>query len=141
MKQIARNLVDPVDGFLRGASYLIHDRDPLFTKAFTAILESEGVACVKIPAQSPNCNPHAERFVKTIKYECLNHFIFFGERHLRHVLKEFLEHYLAERFHQGLGGQLVNGQAGSANDKGTEAPITCRSRLGGLLNYYDRAAA
>ena len=105
MKQIARNLVDPVDGFLRGASYLIHDRDPLFTKAFTAILESESVACVKIPAQSPNCNPHAERF------------------------------------HQGLGGQLVNGQAGSANDKGTEAPITCRSRLGGLLNYYDRAAA
>ena len=141
MKQIARNLVDPVDGFLRGASYLIHDRDPLFTEAFTAILESEGVGCVKIPAQSPNCNPHAERFVKTIKYECLNHFIFFGERHLRHVLKEFMDHYLAERFHQGLGGQLVKGQAGSANDSGTDAPIICRSRLGGFLNYYHREAA
>ncbi|MGA7743670.1 MAG: hypothetical protein WCE40_17725 [Polyangia bacterium] len=67
MKQIARNLVDPVEGFLRGATHLIHDRDPLFTESFTAILKSGGVECVKIPARSPNCNPHAERFVKTIK--------------------------------------------------------------------------
>jgi len=72
MKQVARNPTDPVDGFLRGAKYLIHDRDPLFTEAFTAILGSRGVKSVKIPAKSPNCNPHAERFVRTIKYECLN---------------------------------------------------------------------
>jgi hypothetical protein len=65
MKQVARNLTDPVDGFLRGAKYLIHDRDPLFTAAFIAILEAGGVKSVKIPAQSPNCNPYAERFVKT----------------------------------------------------------------------------
>jgi putative transposase len=51
------------------------------------------VESVKIPAQSPNCNPYAERFVKTIKYECLNHFIIFGERHLRRLIKEFVEHY------------------------------------------------
>ena len=70
MKQVARNLTDPVDGFLRGAKYLIHDRDPLFSKAFIAILKAGGVKSVKIPAQSPNCNPYAERFVKTIKYEC-----------------------------------------------------------------------
>jgi len=86
---------------------LVHDRDPLFTLAFTAILRSRGVESVKIPAKSPNCNPHAERFVKTIKHECLNHFIFFGERHLRHVFKEFVAHYLTELFHQGLDGQLV----------------------------------
>jgi putative transposase len=116
-------------------------RDPLFTEAFSAILESEGVGCVKIPAQSPNCNPHAERFVKTIKYECLNHFIFFGERHLRHVVKEFMAHYLAERFHQGLGGQLVTGQASPRSDNGTDTPIICHSRLGGFLNYYHREAA
>ena len=142
MKQVARNLTDPVDGFLRNAKYLIHDRDPLFTEAFAAILGTGGVECVKIPASSPNCNPHAERFVKTIKHECLNEFIFFGERHLRYVVKEFMAHYLAERFHQGIGGQLVNGQAGSANDNGTNgARIACRSRLGGFLNYYHRQAA
>jgi len=72
MKQVARNLTDPVDGFLRKAKYLIHDRDPLFTEAFADVLRARGVASVKIPASSPNCNPHAERLVKTIKYECLN---------------------------------------------------------------------
>jgi len=66
MKQVARNLTDPIHGFLRGAKYLIHDRDPLFTEAFVAILRTSGVASVKTPAKSPNCNPHAEPFVKTI---------------------------------------------------------------------------
>jgi putative transposase len=141
MKQMARNLVDPVEGFLRGATHLIHDRDQLFTESFTAILKSGGVECVKIPARSPNCNPHAERFVKTIKYECLNQFIFFGERHLRDVIREFVEHYHTERFHQGLGGQLIKSQPGSANDNGSNGSIACHSRLGGLLNYYHRAAA
>jgi hypothetical protein len=136
MKQIARNLTDPVDGFLRGAKYFIHDRDPLFTEAFTAILRSRGVEGVKTPAKSPNGNPHAERFVKTIKYECLNHFVFFGERHLRYVVKEFVDHYLTERFHQGIGGQLVRVQAGPANDNRTGGQIVCRSRLGSLLNYF-----
>ena len=63
MKQVARNLTDSMDGFLRDAKYLIHDRDPLFTEAFETILREGGVECVKIPAQSPNCNPYAERFV------------------------------------------------------------------------------
>jgi len=99
MKQVDRNMTDPMDGFLRGAKYLIHDRDPLFSKVFIAILKAGGVKSVKIPAQSPNCNPYAERFVKTIKSECLNHFVIFGERHLRHLTNEFVEHYLTERFH------------------------------------------
>jgi hypothetical protein len=73
MKQIARNLTVRVEGFLQGAKYLIHDRNPLLTDAFAAIFGTRGVECVKIPAQSPNCNPYAERFVKTIRYECLNH--------------------------------------------------------------------
>jgi putative transposase len=103
MKQVARNLTDPVDGFLRGAKYLIHDRDPLFSKAFIAILKAGGVKSVKIPARSPNCNPYAERFVKSIEYECLNHFVIFGERHLRYLVNEFVQHYMTEWFHQGLG--------------------------------------
>ena len=68
---------------LAARRYLIHDRDPLFTEAFEAILRGRVVRCVRIPARSPNCNPHAERFVETIKYECLNHLVLFGERHLR----------------------------------------------------------
>ena len=76
-----------MDGFLQGAKYLIHDRDPLFTDAFAGIFGTRGVECVKLPAQSPSCNPYAERFVKTIRYECLNHLIFFGEQHLRCVVK------------------------------------------------------
>ena len=141
MKQMARNLTDSVDGFLRKARYLIHDRDPLFTEAFEAILRERGVECVRIPAQSPNCNPHAERFVRTIKYECLHQFVFFGERHLLYVVKEFMAHYHRERFHQGLGGQLIERQAGRADEIGARGKVVCRSRLGGLLNFYDREAA
>ena len=96
---------------------------------------------MKIPARSPNCNPHAERFVKTIKYECLNQFIFFGERHLRDVIKEFVEHYHTERFHQGLGGQLIKSQPGSANDNAARGLIACRAGHSGLLNYCQREAA
>jgi hypothetical protein len=85
---------------------------------------------VNIPAQSPNCNPHAKRFVKTIRYECLNQFVFFGERHLGHVVKAFMAHYRAERFHQGLGGQLIKKPAGSAKENGVHGKVICRSRLG-----------
>ncbi len=146
MKQIARNLTDPFDGFFRRAKYLIHDRDTLFTDAFVAILRERGVACVKTPAMSPNCNPHAERFVRTIKHECLNHFVFFGERHLRFVIKEFVAHYMDERFHQGIGGKLVRGglacpDPGRRNDAfAARKKVLCRSRLGGLLNFYHHRA-
>jgi hypothetical protein len=141
MKQIVRNLLDLADGFLRNATYLIHDRDPVFTEAWTALLESGGVKCVPIPAQSPHCNPYAERFVKTVRNECLDHFVIFGERHLRHLLKEFGEHYLTERHHQAIGSQIIRPRAAPSNDNGTLGVIGCRSRLGGLLNYYGRDAA
>jgi len=141
MLQMARNLLDPEDGFLRKASHLIHDRDPLFTKAWTALLKSDGVKCAPIPAQSPNCNPHAERFVKTIRNECLDHFVIFGERHLRYLIKQFVEHYLTERFHQGIGSRIIMPKTISSNDDAMIGPIACRSRLGGLLNFYNRKAA
>ena len=113
----------------------------MLTDAFVAILAAGGVKSVKIPAQSPNCNPHAERFVKTIKYEYLNNFVIFGERHLRYLIKQFVEHYLAERFHQGIGGELIRKQVGPINDNGAIGEVACRSRLGGMLNYYHREAA
>ena len=122
------------------ARRLIHDRDPLFTDAFRGLLRSSGVEPVKLPAKSPNLNPHAERFVKSIKYECLNNFVFLGERHLRHVVNEYMAHYLEERRHQALDGQLIR-PSGAANDTPAEGPIRCKQRLGGMLNYYYREAA
>ncbi len=91
-----------------------------------------------LPARSPNLNPHAERFVKSIKYECLNNFVFIGERHLRHVINEYMVHYLEERYHQGLEGRLVRPATTNKSENGR---IRCRQRLGGMLNYYYRAAA
>jgi putative transposase len=99
------------------------------------------VKCVPIPAHSPNCNPHAERFVKTVRSECLDHFALFGERHLRHLLREFCAYYHRVRFHQGLGGKLVRPLPEGRNDNTTGDRVDCRSRLGGLLNFYHREAA
>ena len=141
MMQITRNLLDPVEGFLRNASYLVHDRDPLFTEAWTDLLKSGGVVSVPIPAQSPNCNPHAERFVRTVRTECLDHLVIFGERHLRHLLREFVAHYNTERYHQGLGGRLVRPTLAPSNDNAATGAIRCRPRLGGLLKFYHREAA
>lgn len=72
MTQIARNLTDCVDGVLIGKRYLLHDRDPLFTDEFRGVLAAAGVKCLRLPARSPNLNSVAERFVLSIKSECLN---------------------------------------------------------------------
>jgi transposase InsO family protein len=138
MKQVARNLTDGIDGFLKGMRYLIHDRDPLFTDEFRNILRAAGVKCLKLPAQSPDLNAYAERFVLSIKSECLNKLIPLGERHLRHAVSEFVEHYHLERNHQGLDNQLLTRPSLPTNDN---ARIEKHERLGGLLNYYYRCAA
>ena len=137
MQQIARNLTDDVDGFLKGMRYLIHDRDPLFTDAFREVLRGARVECLKLPAHSPNLNAFAERFVLSIKSECLNKLVLLGEWHLRHAVTEFVEHYYDERNHQGLENQLLTPTALPANDN---EPIVRRQRLGGLLNFYFRPA-
>jgi putative transposase len=104
-------------------------------------LRTSGVECVAIPANSPNCNAHAERFVKTIRNECLDHMVLFGESHMRHVVREYVAHYISERYHQGAGSAIIRPGVRAANDNGTLTEIRCRSRLGGLLNYYHREAA
>ncbi len=107
MSQIARNLTDAEDGFLNGTRYLIHDRDPLFTRAFRELLKLYGVEPVKLPARSPNLNAYAERFVRSIKSECLAQIIPLGERHLCQAVKEYSEHYHIARNHQGLDNELI----------------------------------
>jgi transposase InsO family protein len=136
MAQIARNLTDSGDGSLRDARYLIHDRDSMFTRQATAILKAAGVQTVRLPARSPNLNAYAERWVRTIRQECLRRIIPLGEAHLRQILREFVEHYERERNHQGVDNRLL--VAAPMNDQG---PVERRERLGGMLNFYHRLAA
>ena len=138
MKQVGRNLTDVEDGALTGVSYLIHDRDPLFTRAFIEILRSSGVKPVKLPARSPDLNAYAERFVRSIKSECLSQIIPLGERHLRNAVKEFTEHYHFECNHQGLNNRHIDDNHVEPDLK---AAIGCHERLGGILKYYHRLAA
>ena len=135
--QLARNLTDPESGFLMDSRFLIHDRDPLFTEAFEIALTSSGVRPIKLPARSPNLNAYAERFVRSIKSECLAQVIPFGERQLRRAVKEYTEHYHRERNHQGLGNELINLHLEDYREGGA---IECRERIGGLLRHYRRAA-
>ncbi len=137
MTQIARNLTDAGDGFLNGARDLIHDRDPLFTETFREVLGSSGVSTVKLPARSPDLNAYAERFVLSIRSECLDQLIPLGECHLRKAVREYTEHYHAERNHQGRGNELIETPCEEPN---LDATVECQERLGGVLKYYRRAA-
>ena len=138
MMQVARNLTDAGDGFLSGARYLIVDRDPLCTAAFRSLLAGSGVEALRLPAKSPNLNAFAERFVLSIKAECLWRMVPLGERHLRRAVREYMEHYHHERPHQGLDNELIAPLG--ADEIGT-GPVRRRERLGGTLNHYYRAAA
>ncbi len=138
MKQIARNLTDCDAGFLTGTGHLIHDRDPLFTEGFRKLLKHSGVETVKLPARSPNLNAYAERFVRSVKSECLAQIIPLGERHLRKAVKEYTDHYHSERNHQGLDNELIEKRS---DEPDMDRAVACRERLGGILNYYHRRAA
>ena len=138
MKQIARNVTDPVDGFLLGKRYVLMDRDTKFCPAFRAILKDSGAKPLLLPPRSPDLNAFLERFIRSIKSECLSRMIFFGENRLRRAVTAYLEHYHGERNHQGLDNQLIqpDGEVGTGTGE-----IECRQRLGGLLRYYHRKAA
>ena len=114
---------------------MIHDRDPLFTQKFESILKTAGVESVKLPPRSPNLNAHAERFVRSVKEECLSHLILSSEDQLRYVLSEYLQYYHHERIHQGIN-KIIEPQ-----HEGNQGEIICIERLSGLLkSYYPKAA-
>jgi transposase InsO family protein len=138
MLQVSRNLSDAEDGFLREKKYLLMDRDAKFSEEFRGILEQTGVKAVRLPPRSPNLNPNLERFMRSIKEECLERMIFFGEKSLQNAVSEFLTHYHQERNHQGCNNQLL--QPGIEVGR-TAGDVECRERLGGMLRYYYRQAA
>jgi len=135
MAQVAKNLTMLGDGFLNGMDYLILDRDTKFTAEFKTILEDVGVQIVPISYQAPNMNAFSERWVRSIKDECLGRMILFGERHLRLAINEYIAHYHGERAHQGLGNELIEPGPDSRTGDVVES-----ERLGGLLRSYRRAA-
>src|SRR5712672_2472796 len=138
MQQIARNVTMEGCGALRDCCYLLHDRDTKYTISFRAIIESGRVKTLPLPARSPNLNAYAERWVRSVKEECLSKIIVFGERSLRRALSEYVAHYQAERNHQGKSNVLLFRQVTQTRH---EEPVQCRERLGGLLNYYHQEAA
>jgi transposase InsO family protein len=139
MMQIARNVTMEEWGFLSPGQYLIHDRDTQFCAAFQHIIDAAGVTLVPLPPRSPNLNAYAERWVRSVKEECLSRLLLFGEASLRHALTQYVDHFHHERNHQGKGNVLLFPMV--SQDIVCQGPVQCRERLGGLLKYYARDAA
>ena len=137
MKQQARNLTG-FEGELEQAKYLIHDQDKKYCDAFIEIMEDSGTKCIKTAVMKPNMNAYAERFVRSIKEECLSHFMLFSEKQLRYVISEYVEFFHYERRHQGLKHHITPFPNELYQHKQDGGQIIKQSRLGGILNTYYR---
>jgi putative transposase len=135
MRQVGRTCTTADEGLLHDHRVLLCDRDRKWSGEVRRLLGDAGIRVVQTPLHAPNANAHAERFVRSIKEECLDRMIPIGERHFRQAVAEFVDHYHHERNHQGLGNALIDGV-----NQQTGRRIRRRPRLGGLLNYYERAA-
>jgi len=140
MLRVGRGLLDCEDGVLAAKRKLIIDRDTKYCGEFRAVLVNSGCDIIRLPPCSPNLNAYAERFIGSIKAECLDRLIFFGEASLRRAIREYMAHYEHERHHQGLRNRLL---VAAANDGvfGSARCVGGRSRLGGMLNFYHTQAA
>jgi hypothetical protein len=138
MEQIARNVTMDGRGIPCSCRYLLHDSDTKCSAAFRAMIESTHIDTLPLPARSPNLNADAERWVRSVKGECLSKIIPFGERPLGRAVNDYLAHYHTERNHQGKNNVLLFPQIAETR---RAKPVRCRDRLGELLRYYHRAAA
>jgi putative transposase len=123
-------------------THIVRDRDSKFTKRFCKKLEDKGIQFRPTPPRSPNMNPFAESWVRTVKHECLNHFMVLGEKHVQYLLGEFVAHYPEQRPHQGLANRPPD--AGPLNDEilsFERRELVCHERLGGVLKHFERVAA
>jgi transposase InsO family protein len=140
MEQMARNVTMEDCGFLIQQRYLLHDRDSKYCASFRQVIEPGGVKTLALPPRSPNLNAYAERWVRSVKEECLSKLILLGEGSLRRALHHYEAHYHEERNHQGKDNRLLfpmrTPPVGGERDK-----VRCRERLGDLLKYYEREAA
>jgi hypothetical protein len=127
-------------GFLEHCKYLLHDRDGKFCPAFDRIIEAGKAKPILLPARSPNLNSYAERWVRSVKEDCLSKLILFGEASLKRALQQYEVHYHEERNHQGKGIRLLFPRPTQPVGS-DQRPVQCQERLGGLLKYYYREAA
>jgi putative transposase len=135
--QQARNL--SFTGLFQRVRFLIHDRDSKFAAAFDEVFRSEGIKVIHTPIRAPQANAYAERFVRTVRAECLDWLLILGRRHLETVLRIYTTHYNRERPHRGLA--LLSPDSTSADPQPSGTEIKRRDRLGGLIHEYHRAAA
>ena len=138
MLQVGRNATDTLDGALTGKSHLIIDRDTKYSRQFRRLIAESGTAVIRLPPRSPNLNAYAERYVRSVREECLDRMIFIGEGSLRRALRDFDSHYHLERNHQGIGNRLLRA---NPPPMGPGAEVRRRQRLGGILNFYYAPAA
>src|SRR3989440_10221366 len=135
--QQARNL--SFTGVFERVRFLIHDRDSKFTASFDELFHSEGIQVVPTPVRAPKANAYAERFVRTIRAECLDWLLILGRRHLEHVLHTYTSHYNRERPHRALA--LQPPESATAIDRPSVGTVDRHDLLGGLIHEYHRAAA
>jgi putative transposase len=143
MGQQARNLVMDLDDRGWRPRFLIHDRDAKFSRAFDGIFQGEDIAVIRTPFRAPNANAHAERWVGSVRRECLDRLLIFTSRQLEHVLRVYVRHFNQQRPHRGLElrppdgrGELEPSPAATACTR----QVRRRDQLGGLLHEYELAA-
>ncbi len=144
MLQQARNLLMDLDDGNRQRRYLIHDRDAKFPRAFDTLLANDGVKVIRTPVRAPNANAHMERWVGSVRRECLDRLLIFGRRQLQHVLRVYVRHYNRQRPHRALDLRPPDSRTRSTVRENTPLQalhIDRRDLLGGLIHEYERAAA
>src|SRR5437016_11349864 len=140
MEQMARNVTMEDSGFLIHRRYLLHDHDSKYSSSFRQVIEAGSVKTLALPPRSPNLNAYAERWVRSVREECLAKLILLGEGSLRRALRHYEAHYHEERNHQGKNNVLLF-PLPTQGVRGEQEKVRCRERLGGLLKYYEREAA
>jgi hypothetical protein len=125
---------------LSGVRFLLRERDARFSGPFDEVLRAEGVRVIGTPIRAPRANAFAERFVRTVRRECLDHVLIYGRRHLERVLGDYVAHYVAERPHRGLSLAVPAGDRTPQVRATTRMPVERRDVLGGLIHEYRWAA-
>jgi len=138
--QQARNLIETFVDRAEPMRFLIHDRDSKFSRAFDDVFRSEGVEIIRTPFRAPNANAFAERWVGTIRRDCLDWLLIASRRQLEHVLRVYVEHYNAHRPHRALALTPPSRRSLRVVNSGPTDQIHRRDRLGGLIHEYAKAA-
>jgi putative transposase len=132
--QQARNLVMQLDE-QQPFRFLVHDRDSKFSHAFDEVFRTEGTRVIRTPVQAPNANAHAERWVRTVRADCLDQILILGRRHLEHVLRVYRQHYNVHRPHRAL--RLMPPDFRGPTPLEATARLRRRDLLGGLIHEYE----